>query len=149
MQQFLKFDNSFTDEGRALIAYIEGEFMEADKVNNLEILNNLSGMIGHYYVNVFKAKAMTPEQWVRDYPNAANAAWGAKQYRESQQQQAETVAETATQTSSLAAELTAFKEAVQKELDALKAENAALKTQVESGNKKKPAKSEDTPETEA
>lgn len=149
---FVNLDGSLSDDGKALVAYIEGQFIEADRTNNLEKLNNLSGMIGHYYVNVFKSRTMTSERWVKEYPNGAANAWSAKVFTESQQQQAETVAETATKTGDLATQLNALKESLAAEMNDLRAQIAARDAEIETlkaVKSKKPAKVEPTPEPEA
>lgn len=153
---FLNLDESLSDDGRKLVEFIEGQFIEADRTNNIEALNNLSGMIGHYYVNVYKMKAMTPDRWVKDYPNAAHNAWAAKEYLEAQAQESQTVAETAAATTTLADELKALKESLMAEIQQLKDEKAELAAKVETLEaakpEKKPAKAakvEATPEPEA
>lgn len=147
---FLNLDESLSGDGQKLVEFIESQFIEADRENNLEILNNLSGMIGHYYVNVYKARVMTPERWVKEYPNGAMNAWAAKAYLESQQQQAETVQETATKTSDLENQLNALKESLATEMQQLRDEIAKRDVEIEalkaSKGKKPVARPEPTPE---
>lgn len=147
---FLNLDESLTEDGHELVDFIESQFVEADRVNNIEVLNNLSGMVGHYYVNVYKAHAMSPERWVKEYPHGAANAWAAKTYLESQQQQAETVTGTAARTNDLAMQLEAFRESLEAEMQALRDENTKQAAEIEAlKNKgKKPPKTEPTPEPE-
>lgn len=137
---FLNFDESLSDDGRKLVEFIESQFVEADRTNNIEALNNLSGMIGHYYVNVFKLKSMTAERWVKDYPNAAHNAWAAKEYHEAKAQESQTVAETAATTNTLVDELNKFKESVTAEMQALREEIAKRDEEIATLKAAKPAK---------
>lgn len=142
---FLNWDGSLSGDGQALVAFIEGQFVEADHTNDLQTLNNLSGMIGHYYTNVYKLHTMKPEQWVKDYPNGAMGAWSAKQFVEAKLAEAQRNEETAQKTNTLEAEFAKLKESIEAEVAALKQENEALRAQL--GSKKQPVKKPDpTPE---
>ncbi len=145
---FLNFDESLSDDGRKLVAFIESQFVEADKTNNLEVLNSLSGMIGHYYTNVYKLGTMTADKWVKEFPNAAHNAWASKEYLEAKALESQQVAENTETTNTLVDELKAFKESMAAEIEALRGEIAKRDEKIaalESAKPaKKPAKTEDT-----
>ena len=56
---FVNIDGSTTEDGRRLIDWIESHFIEADRANDITLINSLSGDIKHYYVNVYKLNKMT------------------------------------------------------------------------------------------
>jgi hypothetical protein len=158
--KFLNYDGSLSDDGRALVTFIESQFLAADKNNDIAALNSLSGMIGHYYVNVHKLHTMTPAQWVKDYPNGAMGAWSAKQFVESKQQEAQQIAENTEKTSTIEAELLKLKEALTEQSAQWEQERTALREEIDALKAgKKPAKkaepqpdpveTEETPEAEA
>ena len=138
---FLSYDGTLSGDGQALVAFIESQFVEADRTNNLDLLNSLAGNITHYYVNVYKAKTMTREQWVKDYPHGAMGAWSAKLYTEAKLAESQAIVDTAQKTTTLEAELQKLKESVAETVAKLEGENAALRTELDSlkAPKKAPA----------
>jgi len=121
------------DETR-IITYLDGLCAEADQHGSPEVVNGLPGMVKHYYVNVFKARLLTPESWLRDYPGAAAAVWRNLSEAESAEAHQRALAETRAGQSHLAAELAALKESLadqvaqlEQELEQLRQENDRLK----------------------
>lgn len=137
--QFIEFNGDLNADGKALVTYLESQFVEADRTGNLEALNALPGMVKHYYTNVYKLRVMTSEQWIKDFPFSAQSAWENKTFTEKQAQQEQTVTETAAQTSELVKQL----ETLKAQFTTLSEQYAALEKQ---SSKKKP---QTAPETEA
>jgi cell shape-determining protein MreC len=121
------------DETR-IIRYLDGLCAEADREASPESVNGLPGMVKHYYVNVFKARLLTSESWLRDYPGAAAAAWRNLTEADDSEAQRRTLNETRAGQTRLAAELAALKESLadqvaelEQELGQLRQENDRLK----------------------
>lgn len=75
------------DKNQAFVTAICTQADKAFKEGQPALLNRVAGQpsVKHYYDNVFKLKALTHEQWVRDYPaqaadvNALREAYDAEQ----------------------------------------------------------------------
>lgn len=110
---FLNHDGTLTEDGRVLTQFIESYFSEADKANDLTVLNSLAGHIGHYYVNVAKMGMILPERWVKDFPNMAQAAWRDRDYIIAQEADKRKLEETAEATNDIADQLKTLNESLQ------------------------------------
>lgn len=115
MPDFVARNGELTPDGQRLIAWIEAQFKDADKNNDLSRLNGLSGYLAYYYVNVHKLRAITPAQWLEEHRHSgAAAAWRDMLYfeevarKEAEQQAA--VVETRTELSGLAEQLEALRQ---------------------------------------
>lgn len=108
-----------TLDGERLIAWIEAQFAEADRDNDLDRLNRLSGYLAYYYVNVHKLRAMTPAQWLQEHLHSgALAAWRDMQYLEEVTRQTAEQQEIVRQADSRLASLTEQLEMLRQELAA-------------------------------
>lgn len=125
--------NEATAAGKLVIEHIE-----AQAVKDPAKFNTLAGYVKHYLVNVKEAGLLTPEQWLRDYPNSAEAAYS---IIEAEQRRAETE-QTATEANDKANALTESLEALRGELA------AALERIAELEAAKAPAKSKKQAEPE-
>lgn len=80
-----------TDEGRAVLNYIESTIKAAGK--NATRLNAMPGVVKHFYANVVQIKSMSEAEWLEDYRMSyANSAWAAVESiraQEAQQAQAD------------------------------------------------------------
>src|SRR5215470_13987985 len=117
------------DETR-IIGYLDGLCAEADREASPEAVNGLPGMVKHYYVNVFKARLLTPDSWLRDYPGAAAAVWRDLAEADDVESQRRTLAGAVAGQNRIAAELAALKESLadqvaqlEQELEQLRQEN--------------------------
>lgn len=61
-----------TDVGKRVLAHLRAQCDIAD-ANRTE--NLLAGHVGHFYANVYKARFLTENDWLKSYPNAAAAAY--------------------------------------------------------------------------
>lgn len=125
MNDLLSSNGALTPDGARLIAWIEAQFAEADKSNDLGRINSLAGYLSYYYVNVHKLQAMKPEQWIAEHLHSgAAAAWRDMTYfEEVAREQAEKEAKQQEQVTGIAGQI----EALQKALAEAQAEIAALK----------------------
>src|SRR5262245_62859025 len=114
------------DETR-IIRYLDGLCAEADREASPEAVNGLPGMVKHYYVNVYKARLLTPDAWVRDYPGAAAAAWRNLTEADDSEAQRRTLADTLAGQTRLVAELAALKESLAEQVAELEAELEQLR----------------------
>jgi hypothetical protein len=119
-------NNSLTTEGKALVAYLTETINEALEDKTAYRLNHLSGDVKDYFVKVMTGMnaLYTPEKWIEQYPSVADAAYRNYCVVKGIAEERQAVSEQ----SKLVTELTAFKEAMQDEITALKAELAILKT---------------------
>lgn len=137
---FVNIDGSTTEDGRKLIDWIESHFIEADRSNDVALINMLSGDLKHYYVNVYKMNKMTggesggltAGQWLSDYRNSiAMNAWRNYQYTEQQAVKESQLEATTAKTEALEAGLNEFKEAILEQMAKLQEENARLAADLE------------------
>src|SRR5574343_1562937 len=63
-----------TDDGKRVIAHMRAQCEMAEARGN-DAINGMAGHVAYYYVNVFKGGFLTETAWLKEYPNAANAAW--------------------------------------------------------------------------
>lgn len=149
MQGFLNSDGSMTEDGRKMIEWMESQFLEADQKNDVAFLSSgISGDIQYYYINVYKTKMMSPEQWLRDYRQGmaqrtwSNYQWSLLKAQEAEQQasqmeaQAQKSAELEAGMNSLKEALATQKESYEKDMEALRAEIERLMA----GGKKRASK---------
>lgn len=161
MVDFLDHRGALTTDAKHLTEWMEAQFAEADRTNNIERLNNLSGPIAHYYVNVFKTGFVKPERWFAETASFARNAWDIMHYVEQKAAQEAEIAEAAqaakAKSDGVADELTKFKESVAAQVAELEKANAELQAKLEAalsaktGRKAKaePAETEDKPEAES
>ena len=133
-------ENALTREGEHLIEWIEVQFAEADRSNDLMRLNSLSGPVAEYYTLVAKLGLKTPKAWIESLPQSARNAYDLMKYVEAQAAQAATVDKTASQADTIANELAAFKEQMSAELAKRDAEIERLR---EATTTRKPRKGKD------
>lgn len=159
---FINLDGSATEDGRKLIEWIESHFVEADRTNDVALINALSGDIKHYYVNVYKMNKMTggdsggltPEKWLSDYRHSiAMNAWRNYQYTEQQAQRQSQLEATTQKTEELASGLNELKEALLGQMEKLQADSAKLRADLDKltpkGKRKTAAESDEEVEAEA
>lgn len=155
---FVNVDGTPTEDGRRLIEWIESHFVEADKSNDIAMLNSLSGDIQHYYVNVYKLNKMTggtsagiaPAQWLRDYKNSfAMSSWRNWKFTEAAAVKESQLEATTAKTAELEAGLNEFKEAVLGQIAKLQEDNAALQKKLDAAKKGKRTQQDDTEGTDA
>lgn len=162
--------DQITGAGRELLEWIEAQYTPYDLPGvdaNIAALNSMHGAIQEYWSLVAKTKAKTPMTWLRDFPNSAQNAYETMQYiAEAARKEAgkdKAISENTAAADKIAGELTKLKEDLGaqvsdlvKSMDALKAENEKLKTELagkanKAGRKPaedKAADTEDKPETE-
>lgn len=137
---FINLDGSSTEDGRKLIEWIESHFIEADKANDIALINSLSGDIKHYYVNVFKLNKMTggdsggltPAKWLSDYRNSiAMNAWRNFQFTQQQEVRQSQLEATTQKTQELETGLGELKEALLTQMNKMQEENEKLKAEME------------------
>lgn len=128
MATFLNADKSLSGDGQKLVEWLEVQCAYAENLppdESTNALNRLHGSIRQYYINVYKLKSHTPQQWVEDFSKSwAQDCWGIMTRIEEMVAQQEQQQQTADKTEQLAAQLAALGE----RLAAVEAENAALKT---------------------
>lgn len=158
---FVNIDGSTTEDGRKLINWIEAHFVEADRANDVGLINSLSGDLKHYYVNVYKMNKMTggesgglsASQWLSDYRNSiAMGAWRNYQYTLDQAVKESQLEATTAKTEELATGLNELKEALMGQMSKLQEENAALRAdldKIRGKSKRKQAEDADDDESEA
>lgn len=157
---FVNLDGSPTEDGRRLLAWIESQFEEADKTNDIALINSLSGDIKHYYVNVYKLNkltggvsgGLTPEKWLSDYRNSiAMNAWRNFLFTEQRAEQKSQLEATTAKTDALEAGLKEFKEALLGEMEKLREDNTTLRADLEKlrGKGKRKTDEADADESEA
>lgn len=154
-------DGTMTEDGRALIEWMEAQFIEADRANDVTLINSLSGDIKHYYVNVYKMNkmtggqsALTPEVYLRDYKNSfVMSNWRNFQYTRQQAEQKDKLAEATQRTEKLEAQLKLLQENLEAKMTELNARSEALEEAIKEAGVKKPRKAvkvtEDSDESEA
>lgn len=137
---FVNLDGSTTEDGRRLIDWIESQFVEADRSNDIALINSLSGDIKHYYVNVYKMNkmtggdsgGMTPAKWLSDYRNSiAMNAWRNFEYTQQQVVRQSQLEATTAKTEELASGLNELKEALLEQMGKLQEENAKLRADLD------------------
>ena len=137
-------NGAITPDGKRLVEFVVAQFEEADRENNVAALNNLSGPIAEYYVNVHKLGSLTPEKWLKDMSHSARNAYDIMQYVEAQALKesaaAQATADTANAVSGLEAELTKLKESIAEQVAKLEQENVALRQELEALHNPTPAK---------
>lgn len=138
-------EGALTDDASRLIEFMEAQYTEADRTNDLVTLNHLSGPIAEYYTLVAKLGMKSPSAWFRDFPNSARNAYDLMKWVESEAQKTEQIAENTAKTNSIADEFQKFKEAMEKELADANARIAELTAK----SAKKDAKPKDETPTEA
>jgi hypothetical protein len=152
---FVNIDGSTTEDGRRLIDWIESQFVEADRNNDVALINSLSGEIKHYYVNVYKLNKMTggdsngltPGKWLSDYRNSiAMNAWRNFQYTEEQAVRESQLDQTTAKTEELAKGLNDLQESLAEQFKKLAEDNATLRAELDKLRKGKKAKVEDADE---
>jgi hypothetical protein len=80
-----------TDEGARVLAHLREQCAIAD-ANRSE--NQLAGHVGFYYINVYKTRFLSENDWLKSYPNAATAAYSDLMHiEEAQAAQAQDAAE--------------------------------------------------------
>ena len=130
-------DGSTTEDGRKLIAWIESHYLEADKANDVTLINSLSGDIKHHYTMVTKLKTLTSAQWLNDYKHSiAMSAWRNYQYTESQAVKESQLEATTAKADALEAGLNEFKEAIAAQIAKLQEDNARLNAELEKARSK-------------
>lgn len=157
-QGFINSDGFPTEDGYKLIAWMEAQFTEADKSNDVALINSMSGDVQHYYVNVAKLKTLTPEAWLRDYRNSiARSAYRNYVYtqemaqREAQEQSQ--LESTTRKAAELEAGMNSLQEALAAQKSAYEQEMAALREELDrlmyKGKKRAKAVATDTDEDDA
>jgi hypothetical protein len=149
VSRWVSSNGELTPDGKTLTAWIESHFVEADKMNDVAHINGLPGVIKDYYVRVTKSGYFTPQDYLTEFPNAANALWRNREQLREAAEQAAQVEETATQADTLAAELEKFQASVKRELAKLRKENKTLREQVEALVETEEAETEPEVEPEA
>lgn len=146
MIALLNVDKTLNDDGRKLVEWLDAQCDYADSLpadESVHFLNTLSGPIRQYYVDVRKLHSHTSAGWVEHFGKSwAQDAWRIMAYVEAEQVKAQQAQQTADKTSALEDQLKALESKLMGKIDALEAENAALKA----GKGKKPAKTEDATE---
>lgn len=144
MVEFLDHRGGLTTDAVHLKEWMEAQFMEADKANDVEKLNNLSGPIAHYYVNVFKTGFVKPERWFAETVSFARNAWEIMQYVEQKAAKELEVAEAAqtakVQSNAVADELQKFKESIAMQVAELEKANADLQAKLNAALASKPGR---------
>lgn len=140
MEQTIDFNGGLTPFGQQIIGFMESQISAAE-ATGVEQINRMAGMYKFYYTNVYKLGALTPGQWLRDFPGMVESVVADMRYMESQQQQAEKVEEAV----SANAELSEKLEALSAQLTEALSKIAALEGKT--STKRKPKAAEE-PETE-
>lgn len=109
-------EGHLTREGEQLVEWIEAQYAEADRTNDLPFLNGMSGPFKEYYALVAKTRALTPLAWVRDMSSSARNAYDLMKWVEAKAAESAAVIENTAKTNDIAAQFEAFKEAMTKEL---------------------------------
>lgn len=145
MTDFVKQDGTLTEDGKAVVAYLNEQIALYDDPNDKLKLNGASGVVRDFWVKTKAIPALTEAEYLRDYPYAAGAAWSLVQHQQAQAQQAQQAQES---TNALADALKQLREQVEQQA----AELAALKESAPASKPatpKKPAKQADTAAAEA
>jgi hypothetical protein len=157
---FVGLDGQMTDDGRKLVAWIEAQFVEADKSpERITEINALSGDIKHYYVNVYKMNkatggsgGLTPEKWLNDYRNSISlSAWRNMQFMTEQAEAKQELITTSERTKTLEENMQKLQETLADKVKELTEANTALKEELDalkSRRGKKKAEQEDDGESE-
>jgi hypothetical protein len=147
MQHVFVQNGELTPDGVKLLNWLEAQ---VSGETNADKLNAMSGFVKEYFA-ITRAKSLTPQGWLETFRSSAENAFDTMSFIEGKaQEEADRdakLAENTEATSKIEAQLRQLKEDMQAELDALKAENVALKAKLEPGEPKKKAakKTEDAP----
>lgn len=126
--QFVR-DGQITQDGQFLLEFMHAQFDEADKSNDVARLNSLHGPIAEYYTVAYKLGLKTATGWFESFPQSARNAYDLMKYVESVAEKDAKLDETADKTNTLSAELLQVKEALETELETMRAEIAELKAE--------------------
>lgn len=120
MVDFLNGNGTLTPEGAAVVAYLDEQVKLHDDPADKLKMNQASGPVRMYWVNVKQAGMLTETEFVRDYNYAAGAIWSILEAQKAAETNAQQTQESQ---SALVAEMTKLREMV----EAQAAELAALK----------------------
>ena len=142
-QVFVEHDQ-ITTVGHTVLDWIEAQYAPYDLPGvdaNIAALNSMHGAVQEYWSLVAKTKAKTPMTWLRDFPNSAQNAFETMQYiaevAHKEATKDKTINENTAAADRIAGELIKLKEdlgaqvsTLVKDMDALKAENEKLKSEL-------------------
>lgn len=134
-----------TPDGKRVIDEMNRQIEEAEKAQDIEALNKLSGHVKHYYVNVCKMALLSEAEWLRDHSYGAGVVFSAL---EEAAQEAAEKQEIKDGQNAITEALESLKAQMQAQIDALKTELAEArkpkgrKQQTETTDEETPAESE-------